>query len=161
MDGINLERLRLADFNFSKCGRPIMPDGARFVDIPKRLVYNNPLPASTLLPDERQGTHGDTVFFLRALSFIQSGSTGKTYLRVQWPNGNFLSNAPELINGAFEWGSYRRVLRNAVQIAPGEQIRFSIQNTGVLAAPILIVWEGFFRYYLAPGTSPACCIERI
>lgn len=166
-EGLNLERLRLADFNFTKCGRPVLPDGARYIDIPKVLNYNNVVPPSTTFPDERQGTHSDTVFFLRAISFAQSGSTGLLYVQFQWPNGIFLSNQPELINGAFQWGSYRRVLRAGpknlgVQFAPGQQIRFSLQNkSGGLTAPVFIAFEGYLRYYLAPGTSPACCIEKL
>ena len=159
---INLERLRLADFNLSKCGKPTLPDGARFIDIPKALNYNNPVAPLTLLPDERQGTLSDTVFFLRSILFAQSAGSGSTYIRIQWPNGNFLSNQPELVNGMMQWGRYRRVLRNPVQIAPGEQIRFSIQNKSAsLTAPMFITFDGFLRYYLAPGDSPACCIERL
>ena len=157
-DEVNLERLRLADLHLSDCGKPQLPDGARFVDIYKVLVYNNQIAASTTLPDERQGTHSDTIFFVCSIQALPAASNT---LRIQWPDGNYLSNAPERINAAMGMGYYRKVLRNHVPIPPGKQIRMSIVNSQLSTAQVIIIFEGYLRYYLKDRVSPACCVERL
>lgn len=164
-DQVNLARIRLADYNLSACGVPTLPDGARYVDIPKSLIYNAVVPANTdaathgVLPDERQSTQANTLFMLGS---IQAQLATNVKVRFQWPNGRYLQNAPGFINALYANGPrYRKCLRYPVQIPPGTQIRIFLQNTGGTAVQVVFAFEGWLRYYLAPGESPACCVERL
>ena len=165
---VNLERLRLADFNLSQCGVPQLPEGARYVDIIKTLVYNSSLgqagSGSDILPDERQGTHSDTIFILRAIQITSSTTVNPIYVRFQWPNGRYLQNVPVEINVAYpSTGQFRKVLRSGVLIRPGEQIRISLQNFAAASGtvPIVILFEGFLRFYLKGRNSAPCCIADL
>lgn len=160
-DKVNLERIRLADYNLNACGVPTLPDGSRFVDIPKTLVYNNVILANQFLPDERQGTQSNTLFMLGSIQTQFQNQNIGIMVRFQWPNGRYLQNAPVLFNAAYGFGATRKSLRYPVEVPPGEQIRIYLQNTTASATPILIAFEGWLRYYLAPGQSPACCVERL
>lgn len=158
---VNLERLRLIDFNLSQCGVPQLPDGARYVEIPKTLVYNNQLAVSAFLPDERQGTQSDTVFILKAIQMLPP-PTAAVYVRFQWPNGRFLQNVPVEVLVGIGFSEYRKALRRGVLIRPGEQIRISLQNfSAVTVVPIVILFEGFLRYYLKDRVSAPCCISDL
>lgn len=167
LDRLALDRIRLADYNLNTCGVPTLPDGSRYVDIPKTLTYNNAVPANTdaathgILPDERQGTQSNTLFMLGSIS-VPNGIIN-IKVRFQWPNGRYLQNAPVILNAAYGnvFPGYRKSLRWPVQIPPGKQIRIYFQNTSGVAVPVYIAFEGWLRFFLAPGESPACCVERL
>jgi hypothetical protein len=160
-DAIDLERVKLADFQYNQCGRPTMPDGARYIDIPKSLVYNNVIAASGQLPDERQSTHSNTVFMLRSIQAQVTPATINLTVRIQWPDGNFLSNVPTLFYLSYGLGFERRLFRRPVIIRPGEQIRIQFINSTATQAQLVFAFEGVLRYYLKDRTSPACCIDRL
>jgi hypothetical protein len=161
---MDAQLLTQADLTLSKCGRPVPPDGVRAVDIPHSLVYNAVLPANVLYTlTGYRSVPGETVFMLRAFSIVGS-TTDNCYIRIQFPDGTFLSNSLDSMSLNALVGSYRRSLSKEVACPVGSQITVVLDTstTGAPSAvlPVAITFEGVYRYLLKNGKlAPATPAE--
>lgn len=165
---MNLERLKLADFVLDKCGQPQLPDGMRILPMYRTLTYQQVVSSGQYLPDEKQSTQSDTVFVVSSISIVPI--TPRVYLRIQWPNGRFLSSAEQQINAAFTYGQQRRGLgapipklpgMRGVVCPPGSQIRLTLRNADTAGAEVVILFHGADVYFLRKGSSVPCCVNQL
>jgi len=166
---VNLERLRLSDFVLDKCGRPQLPDGTRILPMYRTLVYQQVVNTGQYLPDEKQSLQSDTIFVVSSISIVTLAAI--IYLRIQWPNGRFLTSAEQQINGGFTFGEQRRALcaeipklpgMRGVVCPPGSQIRLTLRHADTAAAQeVVIAFHGADVYFLKKGSSQPCCIHQL
>lgn len=143
-------RIRPQDFDLSKCGVPQIPTNARYVDLYKVYPYSVTLGAAgsgtDILLDEKRTIDTNADFYLHRVTPIGTGF----YVRLQWPNGRYFSNALQ----AVETLAGVMFTRNSdgstrtIRIPASQVIGIGLQNFGVAAVNVTLIFEGVSRFYL-------------
>src|ERR1700690_3923508 len=116
MNSTNLEQA--ASIQTKGGRRVIPPNGLEFVDLEKKYVYQVSTPALSQVSGYRDIT-GEAPFICRAISAIQDV---RTFYRVQWPDGKYLSNTIMDLTPVCWAGSFRRALTREVVCDAGSRI---------------------------------------
>jgi hypothetical protein len=87
------------------------------------------------VPGNEQGTPPKYPFLIHALSSLVS--LPLTYMRVQWPNGHYLSNVPVDIWSMMRTGRNGRLLEKPMFTEPGDVIRMEL-GTQQISAPVQV-----------------------
>lgn len=169
--------LRQGDLILSKCGRPVLPDGATCVPWPKKYYYQkyfvNPATVPPYPPDTNEAIEisADTRFMLKSMQgMVYGGVTspaasltnwGNIYLQLQLPGGRMLQNLLTDATPYAGFGSARMVWNNPIPCPAGSKLFVTIddsiaQFSGDLGNfTILLLFEGALYYFLRPdGSTP-------
>lgn len=154
----DVQLLQQADMILSKCGRPIMPVGVRYVPIPKNFLFQAAHLQNTTETEARE-IYGDTIWMLRAISGLAPNN--QIYFRIQFPNGRYLQNQLRILGSAgggagnctLGNGSARYLISPAVPCPPGSRILVTLDdrptNGGSGAASttaVAMLFEGAYIY---------------
>lgn len=145
--------LSQCDQVLSKCGRPQAPAGQAYIEIDYPILFNGVCPANGSSVATRE-VNAPAEWRLRDISVIQSSNV---FVRIQAPNGRFLSNY--LMDAAPNaWaGSYRRAVTSDLVCQPGQKFRITLDstNTGTGAANVAILFGGVIRFAVNSNTPAA------
>lgn len=128
----------------SKCGRPQAPRGAAYVMVDYPFLYNVANPANQSVVGTRE-ISGPTDWQLESIAIVQSASA---FVRIQLPNGRWLSNILSDI-GPNAWASsFQRAITCPVLIQPGQKFRIitDTSETGSPQSSIAILFGGSYRF---------------
>lgn len=81
------------------------------------------------------GTPAKYPFLIKAISALVS--LPQTYMRIQWPNGHYLSSVPVDIWSMMRTGRNGRLLEEPVFTEPGDVIRMEM-GTQAISAPVQV-----------------------
>jgi len=152
-------RIRPQDFDLTTCGVPQVPSNGRFLDLYKVYPYSVVLGAagaadgSDVLLDEKKSVDSNTDFILDKISFIGTSPPTQAsgyYVRFQWPSGRYSSQALQDVQ-TFLGTMYTLDadgLPQGIRIPAGNNIGIGLQNQGVAAVNVTILFEGRSRFYL-------------
>jgi hypothetical protein len=154
----SVELLEQMDLALSKCGRPVMPAGVRYVPVPMDFFFQSAHAANTTETEARE-IFGDTVWMLRAISGLAPNN--QIYFRIQFPNGRYYQNQLRTLGAAgggaqactLGNGSARTLISPSVPCPPGSRILITLDDrptNGGIGAPsttaVAMLLEGAYIY---------------
>lgn len=155
---IDFKLLTEQDTVLSACGRPMMPRGAASVDIPKKFLYSKVVAGTTLDPltvpvnTVEKVIEAPVPFLLKSISMFQQPPVLNAVLwRLRLPNGRYLQANETGVSQAGDCGSYKFVLDDPIECAPGSKLWVTLDglaNNATLMSALSIVFGGWLRYPL-------------
>ena len=161
---MGIELLTQADYVLNACGRPVPPQGFKFVDLPKIIAFHRTYaPQGSLSPDPPGGFNtvsgpaqnrventGNTLFICKGIVL----QTDPVSVRIKWPNGRFWNQFPSqnvtLPENTTSFpqgtGGNMYALDEFQMIEKGGKI--TIEMSGPNAGPVDIQFWGVVRYLL-------------
>ena len=128
----------------SKCGRPQSPAGVSLVMIECPFLYNVANAANQSIVGTRE-ISGPTDWQLESITIVQSSPA---FVRIQLPNGRYLSNyLMDIAPNAYA-GSFQRTITCPLIVQPGQKFRIITDTTptGLGASNISILFNGSYRF---------------
>lgn len=170
---MDIRLLSECDRVLTSCGRPKMPKGTAWVDLPYKMTYQKFLQGQTLAPavspvtTEERIVDAEVPFVVYGISaFGQPATPGSLYWRLRLPNGRFLQSKNTAFTEAADFGSWRVFFDQPVECEPGSKFYVTIDslvNNPDTATGLSLVFEGALRYPIAgnavgvPTQSPELC----
>lgn len=118
----------------------------KYLQLPFTSIYETQLDVTTatsftFVPGNEQGTPAKYDFLIHAISGLVTDPL--TYMRVQWPDGHFLSNVPGDIWGMMRTGRNGKLLSRPKFIEKRDVIRMELgtQQTGIVVG-VKVFFEG-------------------
>ena len=128
----------------SKCGRPKSPPGVAYVMIECPFLYNVANAANQAIVGTRE-ISGPTDWQLESITIVQSSPA---FIRIQLPNGRYLSNyLMDIAPNAYA-GSFQRTITCPLTVQPGQKFRIITDTTptGLGASNISVLFNGSYRF---------------
>lgn len=121
---------QLTDYQFAGCVWTA-PDGARFLLLPKTIVWYFRATSGTQTNGIEQSFDPDYDVLVKSIGGYESNEAGDVcYVQVQWPDGRYLSN-PGLPVWDFIGTGLRGFLLEQGEIIPrGQKVKFNVDNSG-------------------------------
>lgn len=130
-----LRQLQLTDLQLSTCTRWVNPSGVTVLPVPYTIPFYYQIAASSVADGVEIATHADFPFLLKVLSF--TGVTPGTLIRLQWPDGRYLSNPGLDFFSFVRTGKLGRLLDPHKLLLPAQKLRLDIDNSGVGSASVI------------------------
>lgn len=156
---MDIRLLSECDRVLTSCGRPKMPKGVAWVDIPYKMTYQKFLQGQTLAPGvppvstEERIVDTEVPFVCYGISaFGQPATAGALYWRLRMPNGRFLQSKETAFTEAGDFGSWKYYFDQPIECAPGSKFFVTIDslvNNPDTATGLSLVFEGALRYPIA------------
>lgn len=115
------------------------------MDLPKTYVFTHLLVANSVQLDLRQFIEDTTDFILKAVS---ATSPHNYFVRLQFPNGRYHSNARVHANVYLAIAGQRLILEPVVKCPPGTFLGVELENQTGAAVAVVLTFEGVKRVYL-------------
>lgn len=121
----------------------------KYLQIPFTSVYETQLDNTVasgfgtsflFVPGNEQGTPPRYPFLVHAISALVSAAY--TYMRIQWPDGHYMSNVPVEIWSMMRTGRNGRLLERPRFTEPGDVIRMELGTQQVAVVQVKIYFEG-------------------
>lgn len=153
----NLCRIRPQDFDLSKCGVPQIPTaGARYVDLYKAYPFSLQLGAAgsgtDIFLDEKRSIDHNADFYLHRVTAKNPDGTPASgyYFRLQWPSGRYFNNQLQAIEtlGGVMYVKNADGSTRVIRIPATQTIGIGLQNFGMAAVNVTLIFEGVSRFYL-------------
>lgn len=169
---MDVQLLTECDRILTSCGRPVMPRGAAWVDVPYKMQYQKFLQGQTLAPGsspvstEEKIVDTEVPFVCFGVSAIaQPYTPGAVYWRLRLPTGRFLHSKQCAITEVGGFGSYRYWFDQPIVCEPGSKFYITVDSltqSPTLAAGVSIVFEGGLRHTVrgAPADVSATAIKE-
>jgi hypothetical protein len=150
----NLRQLQLNDLQLSTCTRWVNPAGVTVLPIPHVIPFYYQIAASSVADGVEIATHAEFPFLLKVLSF--TGTTPGTLVRLQWPDGRYLSNPGLDFFSFIRTGRLGRLIDPHKRLLPAQKIRLDIDNSAVGSAAVLELYlEGVLEVPLIQQSGGA------
>lgn len=157
----DVKLLQEADIALSKCGRPLMPPGVRYIPLPKDFPFQAAHQANST-ETEARGIFGDTIWMLQAISGLPPNN--QIYFRIQLPSGRYLENQLRILQAGGGTGSFlglgsaRTLITPSVPCPPGSRILVTLDDrpngpAGSVTA-VQLNFEGSYIYAIEGNGTP-------
>ena len=141
---MNLRQLELTDLQLATCSRWVNPPGVTVLPVPHTIPFFYQVPANSQAIGVELGTHVEFPFLLKVISF--TGLTPGTLIRIQWPDGRYLSNPGLDFFSFVRTGRLGRLMNPHKRLAQQQKIRLDIDNSTVGTAAVLEMYlEGVLQ----------------
>ena len=170
---MDIRLLSECDRVLTSCGRPKMPKGVAWIDIPYHITYQKFLAGQTIAPTstpvvtEERIVNTEVPFICYGISgFGQPATPGALYWRLRLPTGRFLQSKETAFSEAGSgFGSYRYYFDQPVECQPGSKFFITIDslvNNATTATGLSLVFHGALRYPMAGDANgvPTASAER-
>jgi hypothetical protein len=138
---MSLRQLQLNDLQLATCTRWLNPSGVTVLPVAHTIPFFYQIAANTAADAVELATHAEFPFLLKVLSF--TGVTPGTLIRLQWPDGRYLSNPGVDFFSFMRTGKLGRLIDPHKRLPPAQKIRLDIDNSAVgTAAVIELYLEG-------------------
>ena len=176
MSGMDIALLSQCDRVLTNCGRPVMPAGVGWVDMPYGIQYQQFLPGQTLQPGSSPIATTEKVvntpvpwMLKRIMGYGQPPTNGAVYWHLRLPTSRFLQSRTCAVTPAFNTGSYSLSLGAPIECPPGSKFFVTtdgITNNASEATGLSLLLDGCLRYPVkgnpcgAPAITDSCRVER-
>jgi len=141
---MNLRQLQLTDLQLATCSRWVNPPGVTVLPVPHTIPFFYLIGANATAIGVEVGTHVEFPFLLKVISF--TGLTPGTLVRVQWPDGRYLSNPGVDFFSFIRTGRLGRLIDPHKLLPQQQKIRLDIDNSAVGSQAVLeIYFEGVLQ----------------
>lgn len=155
---MGLELITEADYVLNSCGRPVAPEGYKFVDLPRIIPFQFDTPKALEAPNPppsqlRLTNSSNTLFICKGIG-VKNNSVP---WRIKWPNGRFFSQNParggnQISAGPQGVGGALLTLNNPVPIERGARVSVE-QSGGFSSSSLKLELWGCIRYLLKEGAA--------
>ena len=140
----NLRQLALSDLQLASCTRWVNPQGVTVLPVFHTITWFYQIAAGATADGIEIATHPEFPFEARVLSF--TGVTPGTLVRVQWPDGRYLSNPGIDFFSFVRTGKNGRLLDPVKILPPAQKIRLDVDNSNVEGVAVLELYlEGVLQ----------------
>jgi len=157
---MDIRLLSECDRVLTSCGRPKMPQGTAWVDIPYKISFQQFLQGQTLAPASSPVSTVERIVDTEVpficygiLGYGQPNTPGSLYWRLRLPTGRFLhSKETAFTEGGAGFGSYEYYFDAPVECPPGSKFYITIDslvNNANVATGLSLVFDGALRYPIA------------
>lgn len=141
---MSLRELRLTDLQLQTCTRWVNPPGVTVLPVPHTIPFFYQIAANSFADGVELATHAEFPFLLKVISF--TGVTPGTLIRIQWPDGRYLSNPGVDFFSFVRTGRLGRLMDPHKLLPPAQKLRLDLDNSAVgTAAVIELYLEGVLQ----------------
>lgn len=119
--------MQLSDLQLATCTQWVNPQGVTILPVPHTLPFFFQVNANSQNYGVELATHPEFPFLLKVISY--TGTTPGTLIRVQWPDGRYLSNPGMDFFSFVRTGRLGRLMSKPKLLAPAQKVRFDIDNS--------------------------------
>jgi hypothetical protein len=138
---MSLREMRLSDLQLRDCTRWVAPDGVVYLPQFHVQPFFKNVPAGQTLDDVELGTPPEFPFLIKLICSTGINTSG-VLVRIQWPDGRYLSNPGVDFFSFVGTGRRGRLLDKPKVVPPSSKIRFDLTNPNGADADLEIFFEG-------------------
>lgn len=144
---MSLRQLQLTDKQLQSCTRWVNPQGLTILPVPHTIPWYYQIAANGTAFGVEVATHPEFPFLIKVIGF--TGVTPGTLVRLQWPDGRYLSNPGVDFFSFVRTGRLGRVINaqnGGKLVQPGQKIRFDLDNSAVGSTSVIELYlEGVLQ----------------